>query len=169
MLNEFLQLILNLFHILYSNLAISKSINIRIFGISPYLFYLQTINAGYFTIITRTTSLINIFNFFIYLRAGSKKVYICRIYWWYVSYSFILNVVVVNRLKISLYLLLYKLLSESDPDVDISISFNKDIWTEDGELDEQLRPRDSRRSDKTALFVLNSHISLWLPSIYIIR
>ena len=38
-----------------------------------------------------------------------------------------INVVVGNRLKISLYLLLYKLLSESDPDVDISISFNKDI------------------------------------------
>ena len=161
---------MSLYHILYSNLTISKSINIRIFGIRPYLLYLQTINAGYFTIITYTTSLINVFNFFIYLRAGSKiKVYICRINRWYVSYFFILNVVVGFRLKMSLYLLLYKLLSESDPDVDISISFNKDIWTEDGELDEQLRPRDSRRSDNTALFVLNSHISLWLPSIYIFR
>ena len=38
---------------------------------------------------------------------------------------------------IGIYLLArYKLLSESDPDVDISISFNKDIWTEDGELEE---------------------------------
>ena len=57
------------------------------------------------------------------------------------------------------YRLLYKLLSESEPDVDISISFNSDICTEDGELEEQLRANDSSLSDKTALFVRSSHIS----------
>ena len=65
-----------------------------------------------------------------------------------------------------MYLLLYKLRSESDPDVDISISFSNDIWTEDGELEEQLLANDSSLSDRTALFVLNSHISRWLPIIY---
>ena len=58
-----------------------------------------------------------------------------------------------------MHLLLYKLRSESDPDVDISISFSNDIWTEDGELEEQLLANDSSLSDRTALFVLNSHIS----------
>ena len=67
-----------------------------------------------------------------------------------------------------MYLLLYKLRSESDPDVDISISFSNDIWTEDGELEEQLLANDSSLSDRTALFVLNSHISRWLPIIYIL-
>ena len=62
-------------------------------------------------------------------------------------------------MKISMHLLLYKLRSESDPDVDISISFSNDIWTEDGELEEQLLAKDSSLSDRTALFVLNSHIS----------
>ena len=70
-------------------------------------------------------------------------------------------------MKISMHLLLYKLRSESDPDVDISISFSNDIWTEDGELEEQLLANDSSLSDRTALFVLNSHISRWLPIIYI--
>ena len=63
------------------------------------------------------------------------------------------------EIKIAMYLLLYKLRSESDPDVDISISFSNDIWTEDGELEEQLLAKDSSLSDRTALFVLNSHIS----------